>query len=117
MHIIFGKDEALELQNKYTVLELDLFRFGQDGPVIPAHCVVENVGILDLPKIESMKNLHENLIASYRTQQWEYCQDALEHLLGFWGNELDSFYTDLGQRITDYIKQDPGPDWSPIIVK
>ena len=36
MHIIFGKDEALQLEKKYTVLELDLIQFGQDGPVAPA---------------------------------------------------------------------------------
>jgi hypothetical protein len=117
MHIIFGKDEALELENKYTVLELDLIKIGSEGPVVPAYCVVENISILDLPKIESMKNLHNNLISNYRKKEWKYCQDALEHLLGFWGGEVDSFYQTLNQRLDNYIKQDPGPDWSPIIVK
>lgn len=117
MHIIFGQEEAQQLENKYTILELDTFQFGQDGPVLPAYCVVENLGILDLPKIESMKKLHGNLMAGYARREWNYCKDAIEHLRGFWGGELDSFYADLESRIDSFQSQQPGPDWSPVILK
>jgi hypothetical protein len=117
MHIIFGKDEALQLENKYTVLELDLIQFGQDGPVAPAYCVVENISILDLPRVESMRALHENLIANYRVRDWKYCLDAMEHLQGFWGGELDSFYQNLRDRIQPFLDNPPSESWSPVIQK
>jgi hypothetical protein len=117
MHIIFGKDNAVELENKYTILELDLIMIGQDGPVVPAYCIIENMSILDLPKVESMKQLHENLIANYRSKEWKYCQDALEHLQGFWGGEVDSFYADISARIESNIKNPPSKDWTPVIYK
>lgn len=117
MHIIFGKDEALQLKNKYTVLELDLIQFGQDGPVAPAHCVIENISILDLPRVQSMQTLHENLISNYRDRDWKYCLDALEHLQGFWGGELDSFYQSLRARIQPFLDNPPPENWSPIIQK
>lgn len=116
MHIIFGKDEAVELEHKYTVLELDLIQFGPDGPIAPAYCIVENISILDLPKVVSMRTLHENLISNYRTRNWKYCQDAIEHLQGFWGGELDTFYDEMGRRIEQYVQQEPNNDWTPIIV-
>jgi hypothetical protein len=115
MHIIFGKDEALQLKNKYTVLELDLIQFGQDGPVAPAYCVIENISILDLPKVQSMQTLHENLISNYRDCEWKYCLDAMEHLQGFWGGELDSFYQSLRDRIQPFLDNPPSENWSPII--
>lgn len=117
MHIIFGKDNAVDLENKHTVLELDLFQIGQDGPVIPAYCVIENMSILDLPKVESMKRLHENLIANYRNQEWKYCQDALEHLTGFWGGEMDTFYAEIATRVNNNSKNPPSKDWTPVILK
>lgn len=117
MHIIFGKDEALELEKKYTVLELDLIQVGQNGPIVPAFCVIENMPILDLPKVESMKTLHQNLISNYRVQQWKYCVDAIEHLLGFWGGEVDSFYQNLSERIQKFNENPPSADWSPVIQK
>jgi len=117
MHIIFGRDEALELDQKYTVLELDQIKIGQDGPVTPAYCVVENINILDLPRAASMKTLHENLIKNYRDRQWQYCLDALEHLQGFWGGEVDSFYDNLRQRVEKFNADPPPTDWSPIIQK
>ena len=117
MHIIFGKETALELENKYTVLELDLFQMGSDGPVLPAYCVIENMNILDLPRVESMKKLHENLISGYRNQDWKYCQDSLEHLTGFWGGEIDTFYADLGTRVKNNIENPPDKNWTPVIQK
>ena len=115
MHIIFGKDEALQLKNKYTVLELDLIQFGQDGPVAPAYCVIENISILDLPKVQSMQTLHENLISNYRERDWKYCLDATEHLQGCWGGELDSLYQTLRDRIQTFLDNPPPENWSPII--
>ena len=117
MHIIFGKDEALQLENKYTVLELDLIQFGQDGPVAPAYCVIENMSILDLPRVASMRALHENLIANYRVRDWKYCLDAMEHLQGFWGGELDSFYQNLRDRVQPFLDNPPSESWSPVIQK
>ena len=117
MHIIFGKDNAIELANKYTVLELDLIQFGQDGPTVPAYCIIENMSILDLPRVDSMKQLHENLIASYRRRDWKYCQDSLEHLQGFWGGEMDTFYADIAARVNTNMQNTLPDDWTPVIHK
>lgn len=115
MHIIFGKDR--ELEAKYTLLELDTFRFESLDQTKTAYCVLENIPITDLPKLQSMKNLHANLIDNYKKRDWNYCLQAIEHLMGFWGNELDSFYSNLHQRITKYQDNDPGSDWTPILSK
>ena len=117
MHIIFGREKAQALQNKYTVLELDLIRIGQDGPVTSVYCVIENISILDLPRVESMKPLHENLILNYRGRDWKYCLDAMEHLQGFWGGELDSFYQNLRDRIQPLVDNPPPENWTPAIQK
>lgn len=117
MHIIFGKDKARALQNKYTVLQLDTFKFENTELVVPAYCIVENVGILELPELEQWKKLHEELIENYGQQNWSFCKDAISHLTGKWGGEVDSFYQDLYSRITALEKNPPGPDWSPLILK
>jgi len=117
MHIIFGDDQAQALADKYTVLELDTLRFGANGPVATAYCVIEQIAINDLPKVESMRNLHSELMVNYRKRDWNFCTQALEHLTGFWGKELDSFYINLSQRITTYQEQDPGEDWDGIVEK
>ena len=117
MHIIFGQDEARALQNKYTVLELDTFEFQQTQHVVPAYCIIENIGIPELPELARMKNLHAELISNYGQQNWSFCLDAIEHLLGKWGGEVDSFYHDLHGRIQQHIRTPPGQDWTPFIQK
>lgn len=117
MHIIFGQDKAQELESKYTVLELDSFLFKNTQTIMPAYCIIENVGILDLPDLDRMKNLHAELIKNYGQQNWTFCQQALEHLVGKWSGEVDSFYTELGSRVESYLQNPPSDGWTPVINK
>ena len=115
MNIIFDKFHLDELQSKYTVLELDTFHIESTDQQRTAYCVVENVPILEMAQIESFRNLHANLMDNYRKKDWNYCEQAIEHLMGKWGGELDSFYTDLMKRIADYKENSPGEDWDSVI--
>lgn len=117
MHIIMGKENADAFQDKYTVLELDTFRIQPAGEIVTAYAVVEQIPIHDIPKIENMKNMHQHVIEQYRKKNWDFCEQSLEHLIGFWGRELDSFYTVLLQRIAKYKDNDPGDEWNGIVEK
>lgn len=119
MHIIIGKENVdnLNLTEKFTVLELDTFKLAHDGTTVTAYCVVENIPINDLPKVESMRELHANLLENYRKKDWNYCNQALDFLIGFWGHELDTYYQSMRDRITKYTEVDPGENWDWTITK
>jgi hypothetical protein len=117
MYIIFGDDQVANMQEKYSVLELDNFRIGPQGPTVKAYAVVENISIPDLPLVESWTKLHENLITYYRKKDWNFCEQAIEQLVGAWASELDSFYAEMQSRINSYKENDPGETWDWIIEK
>lgn len=117
MNIIFGKDNAEALAKKYTVLELDTIDYGPENRTVTAYCAVETIPLLDMPRVESMKNLHQNLILEYRKKNWNYCLQAIEHLMGFWNHELDTFYDDLRNRVQHYASNEPDSDWTGVISK
>lgn len=117
MNIIFGRDQALALMENYTVLELDTIRVKPSDDVVTAFCVIETLPILEMPRLDSMKTLHENLLIEYRKRNWNYCTQALEHLTGFWGADVDTFYESINSRIQNYINNDPGDAWDGVINK
>ena len=117
MNIIFGDEKVKELKDKYTVLELDTIRFVPDGPVATAYSVVENISITDLPLVESWMDLHHTLMVNYGKRNWNFCEQAIEQLAQAWNGELVSFYSELQARISEYQTNDPGPDWSPVLLK
>ena len=98
MNIILGKQAAEKLQDSYTILELETFT-RQDGSAITAYCVIESVPISELPILLSNIKLHENFIREYNNKNYKYCEDAVEHLLGKFNGELDSFYLEIIGRI------------------
>jgi hypothetical protein len=116
MYIIFGNEEIETIRQKYTVLELDTIQIGDTEPRT-AYCVLQSVPFDDIPNLEHLKTLHENLIINYGQREWKLCRLAIEELKGRWGEELDSFYTELHTRIQQYQLEEPGSDWIPVIQK
>lgn len=117
MNIFFGDAVAEELSEKYTILELDRFEIpGADSPQT-AYAVIENVPAEELFHGRPYRDLHQNLMKNYYQQNWNYCEQAIEHLLGKWDKELDSFYLALLERIQSYKLNPPGEDWSGTIIK
>lgn len=106
MQIIFGKDNAEELRNRYTVLELEQLPIEGHG-IIEAFCVIpaEKIGLNELPQIDSWIKLHHDFLHGYKTEQYDYCLQCIGHLMGKFGGEVDSFYEEIQNRINS-IPQD-----------
>lgn len=120
MNIIFAtREEAEDLRQKYIVLELDSFQMPNLPDAVVSWCVIDtsSVTIGDLPSMTQYVDLHNNMMRNYRLRNWKYCEDALEHLVGKWRGDVDSFYANLDQRIKHYQDNDPGPDWNGTIEK
>jgi len=117
MNIIIDPKDLKSYQEKYTVLELDTFRLLPENREVKAYCVIEAIPIMELQLIESRRNLHNGLLENYRKRNWDYCNQALDHLVGSWNNELDSFYQDMRNRIDRYMENDPGESWDGVIEK
>lgn len=115
MNIILGEENAQPLQGRYTVLTLDTFLVpGRDHPVT-SYCVIETVPLEEIKQIAQWKDLHENLMINYARQNWNFCEQALEHLQGKWNKELDSFYQDLANRIQARKPYGVDPAWTAAI--
>ena len=102
MQIIFGKENADNLKEKYTILELEQVPVDGHG-IIEAFCVIpaEKIRLEELPKLESWVKLHHDFLHGYKTNQYDYCLECIEHLMGRFGGEVDSFYEEIKRRITE----------------
>jgi len=116
MYIVYDTDDNLkQLQDKYVVLELDTIDI--QGNIITAYAIINSLNInhSDQAHITEIKNLHANLLKNYRLQNWNFCDQAITHLMGNFGGELDSFYTEITNRIIDLKDVTIGPNWNGII--
>jgi hypothetical protein len=117
MNIIFDNEDIEAIKNHNVVLELDTFYFTRLDKTSTAYCVVDNIKITDFNKIEQTQNLHAKLIEAYKHKDFKLCQDLLEHLIGSFGGDVDSFYLELSKRINDLKSNTVLDDWSSIIVR
>ena len=104
MEIIFGRENATLLREKYTVLDLEIVE--QEGTKIEVFCLIpgDKIGLMELPKLDQWVKLHNDFLHGYHTQQWDYCRQCIEHLMGKFGGEVDTFYEEILRRINESDK-------------
>ena len=113
MDIIFGRENAEKLREKYTVLDLEKITVkDDDGKTVEMEvfCLIpaEKIALPDLPQLEQWTKLHNDFLNGYHTQQWNYCRQSIEHLTGKFGGEVDTFYEEILKRIdiAEAVKSD-----------
>lgn len=117
MNIILGKENVENIQDKHIVLELDSFYLQGSSDPVTAYGIVEKLPIEQISSADQFKELHNNMMKNYRLRNWKYVEDALEHLVGKWFGEYDTFYNELSRRVQSLKEQDLGSDWDGIIDK
>ena len=117
MYIVLETTTDLEaLHSKYLVLELDTLDI--NGEIVPSYCVVDSahIPLNEIPQMKSKQALQKELMASYRKQEWDFCQEAIESLIGSFQGELDSFYIHLAKRIVDHKANGVPEDWQGVVL-
>jgi len=117
MNIVLGKENIQSLQDKYTILELDSFYLPESEMPVTAYGVVEKISIDQIATIDRFRDLHNNMMKNYRLRNWKYVEDALEHLVGQWSGEYDSFYDEMSNRVRSLKNQNLPEDWNGIFDK
>ena len=116
MNIIFG-EAVKEIPDSFTVLELDTIQQNPETAPVTFYCVLEKIPLQEFALIEAHKAVHADIIRYYKQREWNYCENAIEGLLGKWNGELDTFYTNLAERIKTYKETPPDSSWTGVLVK
>lgn len=105
MQIIFGRENADMLREKYTVLDLETIDV--EGTPLDIYCVIpaDKIPLTDMPQLESWVKLHNDFLNGFQSKQYKYCRDAVSYLKGKFGGEVDTFYDEILRRIEEQEAQ------------
>jgi hypothetical protein len=118
MNIIIGIDAANAAREKYTVLPLQDIKFAShpDMPPVTAYCLIEDVPLDEIPKLQEQIDLHTKFYENLQKPDFNYCEQALEHLKGKWRGEVDTYYEVMEKSINEN-KDVEDLKWDPILYK
>jgi len=92
MDIIFSRQTAEELSEKYVVLELEPHVV--DQKILETFCVVDTtkIPLTDYQLLDHWKKLHKEFVQANKEKNQKLCLDLAFHLKGKFGGQLDEFY-------------------------
>jgi predicted phosphoribosyltransferase len=91
MQLIFKRDVAQELKDKYTILELESIPV--EGQMLEAFCLVPAEKIIgEMSTLQYNIALHEDFVRAIKDNNVEECLSIATQLKGNFGGELDTFY-------------------------
>lgn len=92
MDIIFSREAAEQLSERYTVLELETFEV--EDKILETFCVVpgDQIPLEEIVKIDHWKKLHNEFVNANKEKNAKLCYDLRVYLKGKWGGVLDEFY-------------------------
>jgi hypothetical protein len=92
MDIIFSRQVAEELAEKYVVLELEPHVV--EDKILETFCVVptEKISLIEITMLDHWKKLHQEFVQANKDKNAKLCIDLAEHLKGKFGGDLDEFY-------------------------
>lgn len=98
MQVIFGKQNADMLKDKYTILELETF--DANGTPVETYCLVpsEKIAFSDMSSLEGNIKTHEQFVEAIKRNDYKTCSELYIQLIGKFGGELDSFYDEIVKR-------------------
>jgi len=116
MNIIFG-DSVNTIPDHYTVLELDTFRSADNNETIITYCLIEKLSLDEFVTLDQYKKIHADVIKYYKQKYWDYCEPAIQGLIGRWGGEVDTFYADLLNRVKQHKENGVPDNWDGTRIK
>jgi hypothetical protein len=100
MQIVWDQEVIEKLKGSHTVLELETFEV--DGKPLTAYCVVPAEKLFnDMSQLDSLTSLHAGFVQAFNQKNYQLCCDAVEHLKGKFGGELDTFYDCIIEKINN----------------
>ena len=92
MQIIFDKNVAIELRQRYIVLELDTIMQPKMTEPTTLYAVIENIDINAISNLVDIIAQHQTMVEQYKNNEWQDAAFNANALKGSWKGEIDEFY-------------------------
>jgi hypothetical protein len=101
MQLIFDKNVADQLREKYTVVELETITIAGHGPVTSWCVLPAEKLITEFAMLPHNVKTHEDLLQAISQDKTNTVLELCETLKGCFGGELDSFYEEMEKRVKE----------------
>ena len=115
LSLVIGSRTAERAKERFAVMEIDLIQVKGKKQPETVFTVLGRSEVAEDPRCNQLCDLNAQMLAAYRTQQWEEAERVIERCLKIAGHfGVDGLYEMYLERIAVYRADPPPPDWTGI---
>ena len=113
---VIGPETAEQVDGRFATLELDLIAVKGKVEAVRIFALLGDAIHAASPEFNTLRGLHEQMISTYRTQDWEGAKTLLQQCRACANGTLDELYMLYEERIAEYSADPPGTDWDGVYI-
>ena len=113
--IVIGEDTNQVAMKNFATIELDLIAVKGKEEAVRIYALLGDEKQRDDPTFRNLCEQHENMLRTYREQNWDGAHRLIEVCRQF-DKRLEVLYEMYDDRITQYLKEPPGKDWDGVFI-
>ncbi|MSP80031.1 MAG: adenylate/guanylate cyclase domain-containing protein [Rhodospirillales bacterium] len=114
--IVVGENTAVKAPD-FGLLEADVIKVKGKTAAVRIYALLGDETVAVKPEFIDLKKQHDDMLAAYRAQKWDLARMKLQTARGKMnGHNLGDLYELYEERIADFEKNPPPPDWDGVFV-
>lgn len=113
VNVVIGDTTNDVAKESYATIELDLIAVKGKKEAVRIHALLGHKDMLDSPEFQAFRARQQTLLALYRAQKWDECEQLIAELRQT-RPDLGGLYDLYEERIADYRLNPPGENWDGV---
>ena len=113
--IVIGEDTNQVAKDNFATIELDLIAVKGKEEAVRIYALMGDEKQRDDPSFRNLCEQHENMLRTYRGQDWDAAHRLVEICRQF-DKRLEVLYEMYDERINQYLVEPPGKDWDGVFI-
>ncbi len=113
---VIGQETNEAVSDTYATLQLDMLAVKGKKEAVSIFCLLGDPSFKETKEFKDLELKHKKILDNYFNQKWSVALEEMKTGKSLCKNLMSDYYDMMSERITEFKKNPPPPDWDGVFV-